>query len=214
MRVVASRDQQLGGGVVSDAVNLEECGSEFADQGAHLGVEAALLVDDQRTHADEAVRKDAGLLLDFLTPVIKSFLSDRALEANDAAIQIHGGAGYTRDFPVEQFWRDNRLNPIHEGANGIQAIDLMGRKLGQADGRCFALFRDGIAETVAVARSVTELRPLAEELQAVTERFAKLAESLLPALRDDPRRTLANAAALVIQVDVLNRNGKLDTYQV
>lgn len=168
-----------------------------AEGGLALCLEAALLVDDQRTHADAAARRDAGLLLDFLTPVIKSFLSDRALEANDAAIQIHGGAGYTRDFPVEQFWRDNRLNPIHEGANGIQAIDLMGRKLGQADGRSFALFLDGIAETVVAARSSTVLRPLADELEAVSGRFARLAETVLARLAEEPRRTLANAAAFM-----------------
>ncbi|WP_420403133.1 acyl-CoA dehydrogenase [Nisaea sp.] len=168
-----------------------------AEGGLALCLEAALLVDDQRTHPDEAVRRDAGLLLDFLTPVIKSFLSDRALEANDAAIQIHGGAGYTRDFPVEQFWRDNRLNPIHEGANGIQAIDLMGRKLGQADGRSFELFREDNSKTVAAAKMVKDLTGLAEALETISDRFAKLAERLLGALRDDPRRTLANAAAFM-----------------
>ncbi|WP_193184532.1 acyl-CoA dehydrogenase [Nisaea sediminum] len=168
-----------------------------AEGGLALCLEAALLVDDQRTHPDEAARRDAGLLLDFLTPVIKSFLSDRALEANDAAIQIHGGAGYTRDFPVEQFWRDNRLNPIHEGANGIQAIDLLGRKLGQADGRSFALFREGIAGTVAAARAIEGLSGLAEKLETISERFANLAARLLSALSNDPRRTLANAAAFM-----------------
>ncbi|WP_323796978.1 acyl-CoA dehydrogenase [Nisaea sp.] len=168
-----------------------------AEGGLALCLEAALLVDDQRTHPDEAARRDAGLLLDFLTPVLKSFLSDRALEANDAAIQIHGGAGYTRDFPVEQFWRDNRLNPIHEGANGIQAIDLMGRKLGQADGRSFTLFLDGIAETVMAARAVDTLAGHAGDLEEMTDRFRKLAEQLLPALRQEPRCVLANAAAFM-----------------
>ncbi|MEO9901940.1 acyl-CoA dehydrogenase [Nisaea sp.] len=168
-----------------------------AEGGLALCLEAALLVDDQRTHPDADARRDAGLLLDFLTPILKSFLSDRALEANDAAIQIHGGAGYTRDFPVEQFWRDNRLNPIHEGANGIQAIDLMGRKLGQVDGRSFALFMDGIAEIVGKARATDGLARHATALEEATRRFAGLAGQLLPALRQEPRRTLANAAAFM-----------------
>lgn len=168
-----------------------------AEGGLALCLEAALLVDDQRTHPDKAVRRDAGLLLDFLTPVLKSFLSDRALEANDAAIQIHGGAGYTRDFPVEQFWRDNRLNPIHEGANGIQAIDLMGRKLGQADGRSFSLFMDRVAETVAAGRAVDALAGYASTLEETTSRLERLVEQLLPALHEEPRRTLANASAFM-----------------
>lgn len=168
-----------------------------AEGGLALCLEAALLVDDQRTHPDEAARRDAGLLLDFLTPILKSFLSDRALEANDAAIQIHGGAGYTRDFPVEQFWRDNRLNPIHEGANGIQAIDLMGRKLGQADGRSFTLFLDSIAGTVGDARAIDALAGHAAALEEMTSRFRRLAEQVLPELRQEARRSLANASAFM-----------------
>jgi hypothetical protein len=72
--------------------------------------------------------QEAGLLLDLLTPIAKSWPSQWCLEANSLAIQIHGGYGYTREYPVEQFYRDNRLNPIHEGTHGIQALDLLGRK--------------------------------------------------------------------------------------
>ena len=64
-----------------------------------------------------------------LTPIAKSWPSEWCLEANSLAIQVHGGYGYTRDFPVEQYWRDNRLNMIHEGTHGIQALDLLGRKV-------------------------------------------------------------------------------------
>ena len=64
-----------------------------------------------------------------LTPIAKSWPSQWCLAANDLAIQVHGGYGYTRDYAVEQFYRDNRLNPIHEGTHGIQALDLLGRKV-------------------------------------------------------------------------------------
>ena len=64
-----------------------------------------------------------------LTPIAKSWPSQWCLAANDLAIQVHGGYGYTRDYPVEQYYRDNRLNPIHEGTHGIQALDLLGRKV-------------------------------------------------------------------------------------
>jgi alkylation response protein AidB-like acyl-CoA dehydrogenase len=81
-----------------------------------------------RVGADDTAIQEAGLLLDLLTPIAKSWPSQWCLEANSLAIQIHGGYGYTREYPVEQFYRDNRLNPIHEGTHGIQALDLLGRK--------------------------------------------------------------------------------------
>ncbi len=88
----------------------------------------ARLVDEQHT-GDAATAAEARLLLEVLTPVAKSWPSEFCLEANSLAIQIHGGYGYTRDYPVEQYWRDNRLNMIHEGSHGIQALDLLGRKV-------------------------------------------------------------------------------------
>ena len=85
-----------------------------------------------RPRATEADRERAHLLLDMLTPIAKSWPSQWCLEANDLAIQVHGGYGYTRDYDVEQHYRDNRLNPIHEGTHGIQALDLLGRKVDHA----------------------------------------------------------------------------------
>ena len=93
----------------------------------------------QRTAQDEAERAEAHLLLEVLTPVVKSWPSQWCLEANSLAIQVHGGYGYTRDYPVEQFYRDNRLNPIHEGTHGIQALDLLGRKVVMNDGAALRL---------------------------------------------------------------------------
>lgn len=89
----------------------------------------ARLVDDCHSHPDTSERDKSAMLLDLLTPVIKAWPSEYGPKANDLAIQVLGGAGYTREYPVEQLWRDNRLNPIHEGTNGIQALDLLGRKL-------------------------------------------------------------------------------------
>ncbi|MFH4347005.1 acyl-CoA dehydrogenase family protein, partial [Acinetobacter baumannii] len=83
---------------------------------------------------DSEQQKKAQLLLDLLTPVVKSWSSEWGLVANDLAIQVHGGYGYTREYNVEQFYRDNRLNPIHEGTFGIQAMDLLGRKTRINDG--------------------------------------------------------------------------------
>ena len=85
------------------------------------------------TPAQPQAADDARLLLEVLTPIAKSWPSEWCLEANSLAIQVHGGYGYTRDFPVEQYWRDNRLNMIHEGTHGIQAAGPAGPQ--GADGR-------------------------------------------------------------------------------
>jgi alkylation response protein AidB-like acyl-CoA dehydrogenase len=99
-----------------------------------LELYCARLVDEQHT-GDAGAADDARLLLEVLTPIAKSWPSEWCLEANSLAIQIHGGYGYTRDFPVEQYWRDNRLNMIHEGTHGIQGMDLLGRKVLMEEGR-------------------------------------------------------------------------------
>src|SRR5690606_28335408 len=89
----------------------------------------ATLVDRLATEDDKAARQDTAALLGLLTPVVKSWPSEHCLEANKWAIQILGGYGYTRDYPVERYYRDNRLNHIHEGTFGIQGMDLLGRKV-------------------------------------------------------------------------------------
>ena len=91
--------------------------------------------------ASTAASAEAALLLEVLTPIAKSWPSEWCLEANSLAIQVHGGYGYTRDFPVEQYWRDNRLNMIHEGTHGIQALDLLGRKVVMQEGAGLAAAR-------------------------------------------------------------------------
>lgn len=94
---------------------------------------AAKVYDDLSSAPSEDERKEASQLLEMLTPIAKDWPSVWGLEANSLAIQVLGGAGYTRDFDVEQHYRDNRLNQIHEGTRGIQGLDLLGRKV-LADG--------------------------------------------------------------------------------
>ena len=100
----------------------------YVEGGLALSLYCARLVDELHT-ADPAAAAEASTLLDVLTPIAKSWPSEWCLEANSLAIQVLGGYGYTRDFGVEQYWRDNRLNMIHEGTHGIQALDLLGRKV-------------------------------------------------------------------------------------
>ncbi len=123
---------------------------------------AARLVDEQEAGGDA----DSGILLDLLTPVVKSFPSYYGPRANDLAIQVLGGAGYTREYPVEQCYRDNRLNPIHEGTHGIQSLDLLGRKLWQHNGKGLKLLMARIHATLASASQKEPLAALAGEYQS------------------------------------------------
>ncbi len=132
-----------------------------------LELYCARLVDEQHT-GPAAAADEARLLLEVLTPIAKSWPSEWCLEANSLAIQIHGGYGYTRDFPVEQYWRDNRLNMIHEGTHGIQAADLLGRKVLMEGGRGLELLAARMAATIERAAA----RP------ALTEYASALADAL------------------------------------
>ena len=125
----------------------------YVEGGLALGLYAGRLVDelDGRRDNGEDVR-DLQTLLDVLTPIAKSWPSQWCLEANSLAIQVLGGAGYTRDFDVEQHYRDNRLNPIHEGTHGIQGLDLLGRKILSTQGRGLVLLAGEMARTAARAQ--------------------------------------------------------------
>jgi alkylation response protein AidB-like acyl-CoA dehydrogenase len=135
-----------------------------------LELYCARLVDEQATGNPEAAA-DASLLLEMLTPIAKSWPSQWCLEGNSLAIQVLGGYGYTRDFPVEQYWRDNRLNMIHEGTHGIQALDLLGRKAVMDGGRALARLASRIDATIESALPVAELRAQANALAAALERL-------------------------------------------
>ena len=129
----------------------------------------ARLVDEQHTGAPEAAA-EAALLLEMLTPIAKSWPSEWCLEANSLAIQVHGGYGYTRDYPVEQYWRDNRLNMIHEGTHGIQALDLLGRKVVMDGGKGYAALATRINTTIEAALQgpwAAEANQLAGALKAL-----------------------------------------------
>src|SRR5204862_7396815 len=110
--------------------------------------------------------EESRVLLEVLTPIAKSWPSELCLEANSLAIQVHGGYGYTRDFPVEQYWRDQRLNMIHEGTHGIHANDLLGRKVVMQEGAGLALLVRKMNGTIQRARDVPDLGGHAAALDA------------------------------------------------
>jgi alkylation response protein AidB-like acyl-CoA dehydrogenase len=165
----------------------------YVEGGLALGLYCARLVDDQHTGESDASRTGAGLLLEILTPVAKSWPSQWCLAANDLAIQVLGGYGYTRDYPVEQLYRDNRLNPIHEGTHGVQALDLLGRKVTMERGRALELLGREMAGTVARARATgdADLADYAAALEQAVTRVAETTRALH--LAADMERTLANA---------------------
>ncbi len=136
-----------------------------------LELYCARLVDEHHTAGGDAAN-DARLLLEVLTPIAKSWPSEWCLEANSLAIQIHGGYGYTRDFPVEQYWRDNRLNMIHEGTHGIQATDLLGRKVLMEDGRGLTLLAARMTATMKRAYRVPALAAHADALGGALKQVA------------------------------------------
>ena len=160
----------------------------------------SLLVDQLSANGSEGVVcspqevQEKEMLLDVLTPIIKAWPSEWCLEANKWAVQVLGGYGYTRDYPLEQLYRDNRLNMIHEGTNGIQSIDLLGRKVG-ADGRGMAVLARAMREGVERAVNTQhQTQALGDHAAALTEAVDEL-EDVTAALNAcaDPDVRLCNS---------------------
>lgn len=164
----------------------------YASGALALCLYAAKLTDDIHSLEDSEQQKKAQLLLDLLTPVVKSWSSEWGLVANDLAIQVHGGYGYTREYNVEQFYRDNRLNPIHEGTFGIQAMDLLGRKTRINDGLAMHVLNEKITGTIAQAQSIAALQRHANTLAQTWQRVQEVTAAL-HAIKDMDMQ-LANAA--------------------
>ena len=161
----------------------------YVEGGLGLVLYSARLLDELATAEDPAEEERLALLLDVLTPIVKAWPSQWCLKANDLAIQVHGGYGYSREYPVEQFYRDNRLNAIHEGTDGIQAIDLLGRKVVMRDGAGLRAVVDVITATID---SVPDsLSPLAAQLRAATDRIVSTTARVWA--EGDRDRALANA---------------------
>jgi len=146
-----------------------------------LGLYAARLFDDTETLDNPEERKAALELLDLLTPIVKSWPSEFCLKANELAIQILGGHGYTREYPVEQYYRENRLNQIHEGTHGIQSLDLLGRKVAMNNGAALKQLMKLIHQCCAKATAFDSLNALREPLEQL---LASLSSTTLALLGD------------------------------
>ncbi|ULH15166.1 acyl-CoA dehydrogenase [Deinococcus sp. KNUC1210] len=165
----------------------------FVEGGLALGLYASSLVDDLQTGPDDS-KADTELLLDLLTPIVKSWPSRYSQESLSDAIQVMGGAGYTRDYPVEMYYRDNRLNPIHEGTEGIQGNDLLGRKLTQGKGRGLAVLLEKMQADLEASRALEGVDEIRSALQTAVQQSGAAIQTILGKAADlGPDLFLANA---------------------
>ena len=151
----------------------------------------AHMIDTDKTSDDKAAAERRALLLELLTPICKSWPSEFCLEANKLAIQVLGGYGYTREYPVERLYRDNRLNHIHEGTWAIHGIDILGRKVQIAGGAAVDILQAEVQKSMDAASQVESLSGYAGQLGSaliqVRETIAAVQQS------PDPALGLANA---------------------
>ncbi|WP_299584731.1 acyl-CoA dehydrogenase [uncultured Microbulbifer sp.] len=165
----------------------------YAEGGLGLSVYATSLYEDQHSAPTEEQRQHAATLLDLITPVVKSWPSKYCLKANELAIQVLGGAGYIREFPLEQLYRDNRLNAIHEGTEGIHALDLLARKVPSKNFQAYQLLQAEIRNTVMQARDKECLVAMANALEAALEKLDETGMALFTQLQENVDRGLSNA---------------------
>lgn len=143
------------------------------------------------TESDEKEKYE--LLLDLLTPIAKSYPSEMGCLSTSMAVQILGGAGYTTDFPAEQYYREARIHPIHEGTTGIHGLDLLGRKVLMKNGKALQLFMQEIAETLKLSEEFAELKPFAEKLFTYQKKVGETTNYLIEIAKIDTEAFLADA---------------------
>jgi butyryl-CoA dehydrogenase len=165
----------------------------WVEGGLALVLYCSQLTDLERCASDDRERARINELLELLTPIAKSWPSEYCLEANKLAIQVHGGYGYTRDYPVERLYRDNRLNHIHEGTHGIHGLDLLGRKVPMHGGAALKELFRRMQASIAAAQERPELAGEAAALAAAIDDMGATTRVLVAAMGADLERALANA---------------------
>ncbi|NQY63643.1 MAG: acyl-CoA dehydrogenase [Alteromonadaceae bacterium] len=154
----------------------------YAEGALSLVLYGTQLSDDERTAPTEEQRQYAHLLLDFLTPIIKTWPSEYGPKANDFAIQVLGGHGYINEHPVEMFYRDNRLNPIHEGTTGIQSLDLITRKVPMNNMQGYTATINEILKTIENAKSHDDLSEFVKQLNTAVDTLQQTTQEVLGAI--------------------------------
>ena len=150
-----------------------------------LNYYTALYIDLNHSEKDETLKSLYNGLVEFLTPVCKAYSSDWGFDICEQAIQIYGGSGYCRDYPVEQFARDIKITSIYEGTNGIQAIDMLGRKLGLGEGNIFKFILGEIDRTVNEALTHEDFKKYASNVKDAADDLLKAAGHLTGLIKDE-----------------------------
>jgi hypothetical protein len=143
------------------------------------------LEDCLHTAADPDAKAKYQGMIDFLIPIAKGYVTDRSCEVCNLGIQVYGGYGYIREYPMEQLLRDCRITPIYEGTNGIQAMDLLGRKLGQNKGRPIMDLLGEIQAALAAAKAVPRTAPFAETVEGMLNKLGEVAMHMGAAAMSD-----------------------------
>ncbi len=193
-RDLANKDPQLPQVMISEHADIKRMlmtQKAFVEGAQMLMYYSSQIIDQQKLSDDTQQNKRMGLLLDLLTPICKSWPSEYCLEANKLAIQVLGGYGYTREYPVERLYRDNRLNHIHEGTWGIQGLDILGRKVQMHDGAAVAILREEIQNTIDAAASHKALTGQWTKLEAALSQMEETVK--IVAACEDKALALANA---------------------
>jgi len=151
----------------------------FVEGARALAMYVSMLFTVQNSAADEKEREEAADLSQLLTPVIKGYFTDKGFEAANASMQVFGGHGYVRDHGMEQFVRDARINQVYEGANGVQALDLVGRKMTAKGGRATMTFFGKIEAFIKENEGDEAMKPYIEPLKVGYERMGKAAGWLM-----------------------------------
>jgi len=159
----------------------------------------AFLEDLIRISSDDD-KENLKNMIDFLIPVGKGYVTDRSVEVCNLAIQIFGGYGYTKEFPVEQIFRDVRITTIYEGTNGIQAMDFLGRKIFMKDGRVFKILVSKIEETISDAQKIKSLSILSGLLKSAVYRFTQSKEQICQSVNGQNTHNAYTFASLFLEV--------------
>ena len=161
-------------------------------------------LSDRLTHEkDEIVKNELENLLNLLTPIAKSYPAEMGILSTSAAVQILGGAGYTTDFAIEQYFRDARIHPIHEGTTGIQGLDLLGRKLLAQNGLGWKIWQKEIRNTLEVIATFPDLKDIQLEFEIQLQNISKATEALLNKSQQGPEVFLADATLFLEMAGIL-----------
>jgi alkylation response protein AidB-like acyl-CoA dehydrogenase len=135
-------------------------------------------IDIAETSEDPTLKERYSDMVELLTPLVKGYVTDRSLEVCSHGVQVYGGYGYIKEFPVEQLMRDTRIYMIYEGTNGIQAMDLLGRKLAMKDGKLFRDFIEEIRKVVEQAKGVEGVEAMAKTVETAVAKLEQTAKSI------------------------------------